>query len=213
MIKITQDFAPYNRNLGNKLFTYAIGRIFAKELNLKLEIPNPSYIQRNGYVMEFPYGNVDGNEILENENYVCDRTMSQKGIELIIEESKGKSVFLDGYFPKYEYIKKHKFFLKEVYSEIRLTNDGKNDVVIMLRDSNCDSTFKLPDEYYLNILEELKFDTLYVCFDHFEKHRTLFEKISKYFPIFIDENIIDSFKFITSKNTIIACQGTFSFWA
>ena len=213
MIRITNDFANHNRNFGNKLFTYAIARIFAKELNLKLIIPNYSRIQRAGVLSDFPYGNIDGEEITHEENYICDQNLHDKGLEKSIEDSRNKGVFLDGYFLKYDYIKNYKNFIKEIYSDLVLQNDGENDVVIMLRDSNCDGDFKIENEYYLNILEKIKFNKLYVCFDHIHKHSSLLKLIENYNPILVDTNIIDVFKFITSKNTIIACQGTFSFWA
>ena len=95
----------------------------------------------------------------------------------------------------------------------KITLSGKNDVIILLRDSNCDSTFKLPDEYYLNILKDIEFENLYISYDHKHKHQTLFTSLEKYDPILLDMNIIDLFRFITQKNTIIAAQGTFSFWS
>lgn len=212
MIRITNDFAPANRNFGNKLFTYAIGRIFSSELDLKLVVPENSHIQRGGIVMDFPYGNIDG-RIIDDEYYVSDHSMNELGINTILENCKNRGVFLDGYFLKYEYIKYYKNFIRSIYKDLTYDNDGKNDVVIMLRDSNCDGTFKLNDEYYLNILNSLNFDNLYISYDHFNKHLSLFEKLKKFSPNFIDDNIIEVFKLITSKNTIIACQGTFSFWA
>ena len=213
MIRITDNFGPSNRNFGNKLFTYAVARIFSKELNQNLSIPKDSHIKRGGDIMNFPYGDVNGLNDYEDEVYVSDHTMIEKGLDLTLEECKGKGVFMDGYFLKYRYIKNHKTMIRDIYSDLILENDNNNDVVIMMRDSNVDGTFKLPDDYYMNILDNLKFNNLYVCYDHFNKHKSLFDKINKYSPVYIDENIIEVFKFITSKNTIIACQGTFSFWA
>ena len=212
MVKILYEFGAANRNFGNKLFTYAIGRIFAMELGQKLVLPDQCFIQRGGIFQEFPYKGVEGEEV-SGEYYVSDHNLLLHGIENSIYNAIGSGVFLDGYFLRYEYIKKYKSFVKEMYKDLVLENDGKNDVVIMLRDSNCDGSFKIEDSYYLNILETLSFDNLYICFDHRHKHQTLFQSLSKYEPILVDEQILDVFKFITSKNTIIACQGTFSFWA
>ena len=214
MVEITNDFASYGRNLGNKLFTYAVGRIIAEKLNYKLVLPDNCKIQRNGIVEDFPYYSLDGNIINEPEFGVCDRLMSENGIDFVIENAIGKKIFLDGYFPKYDYIKKYKKNVKDYYKDLILNNDGKNDIIILLRDSNCDGTFKLPDQYYLSILEKLNFDNLYVSYDHAEKHETLFNCLrEKYNPIFLDIPILDLFKFITQKNTIVASQGTFSFWS
>jgi hypothetical protein len=213
MITITQEFASIGRNFGNKLFTYAVARIIAEELNYKLLLPENSKIQRDGIVMDFPYGSIEGKIFESPEFYVSDHSISETGIDYVIDNGKNKKIFLDGYFLKYDYIKKYKNKVKEFYRELTLENDGKNDVIILLRDSNCDSTFKLPDEYYLNILSNLNFDKLYISFDHKHKHQSLFESLKKYDPIFLDLNILDLFKFITQKNTIIGCQGTFSFWS
>jgi hypothetical protein len=83
----------------------------------------------------------------------------------------------------------------------------------LLRDSGIDPTFKIPDDYYLEILNKLKFEKLYVSIDHPNKHQNLLSKITKYNPIIFDLPILELFKIITTKKTIIGCQGTFSFWA
>ena len=212
MVTITNDFASSNRNLGNKLFTYGVSKIIADSHGYSLDIPNPSYIQRNGVVESFPFYSNDGIIIDEPSYYVSDRSMSELGIKTVIEQSKNKNTFMDGYFIRYEYVKNHKDKLFKLYEPLIETSDNKNDVIILLRDSNSDSTFKLPDNYYTNILDKLTFDNLYISFDHLEKHQTLISKLQKYNPTLLDLPILDLFKFITSKKTIIGCQGTFSFW-
>ena len=213
MITITKEFASYGRNFGNKLFTYGVARIISEQLNYKLIIPDNSKIQRAGIVMDFPYSSLDGKSIEEPEFYVCDRSMSEKGIDFIIEQGNNKKIILDGYFLKYDYIQNYKTNLQHYYQNLILPNDNKKDVIILLRDSNHDSTFKLPDEYYTNILQNLNFQNLYISYDHKHKHQSLFAALTKYDPILLDMNIIDLFKFITQKDTIIAAQGTFAFWS
>jgi hypothetical protein len=83
----------------------------------------------------------------------------------------------------------------------------------MLRSSNYDGSFVLPDSYYLNIISQETFDNLYISFDHINKHQSLINKLEKYNPKLIDGDILEVFSEITSFNTIIAAQGTFSFWA
>jgi hypothetical protein len=83
----------------------------------------------------------------------------------------------------------------------------------MLRSSNHDGSFVLPDSYYLNIISQETFDNLYISFDHINKHQSLINKLEKYNPKLIDGDILDVFSEITSFNKIIAAQGTFSFWA
>jgi hypothetical protein len=212
MITIGNEFASSGRNLGNKLFTYGVSKIIADAHKYALNFPKPSYIQRNGVISSFPFFSNDGIRINEPSYYVSDRSMYELGINTIIEQSKNKNTFIDGYFIRYEYVKNHKDKLLKIYETLIETPDNKNDVIILLRDSNADSTFKLPDDYYTNILDNMTFDNLYISFDHEEKHRTLISKLEKYNPTLLDLPILDLFKFITSKKTIIGCQGTFSFW-
>jgi hypothetical protein len=213
MITITNEFASYGRNFGNKLFTYAVARIIAEKLNYKLLLPENSKIQREGIVMDFPYQSIDGTIVDGDQLYVSDHSMNETGLDYVIEHGKNKKIFLDGYFLKYQYIKNFKKEVRGYFNDLVEKNDEKNDVIILLRDSNCDSTFKLPDNYYLDILSNLTFDNLYISYDHKHKHQSLFKSLEMYDPILLDMNIIDLFKFITKKNTIIGCQGTYSFWA
>jgi len=212
MVSITELFAPYNRNLGNKLFTYAFARIIADSHRYKLQIPKNAIIQRNGIVENFPFKGCDGIEVHQDSISLNDHNTIGKKISDIIKQTENKKVTIDGYFSRYELIKEHKEKIKLWYNDIISEPDNKNDVLIMLRDSNVDPTFKLPDEYYLEILEKLNFENLYVSYDHKSKHTELFRKIEKYNPKYLDLSIIELFKFNTSKKTIIASQGTFSFW-
>ena len=97
MIKITEEFASSGRNFGNKLFTYAVGRIIAEKLNYKLVLPDNCKIQRTGVMMDFPYYSIDGDIIENPEYYVSDRLMSENGIDFVIENGKNKKIILDGF--------------------------------------------------------------------------------------------------------------------
>ena len=213
MITITNEFASSARNLGNKLFTYGVSKIIADHHGYALNVPNPSHIQRSGNIISFPFYSNEGVRIYEPNYYVSDRSMSDFGINKVIEESIGKNTFMDGYFLRYEYIKNYKDKLVYLYESLIQPQDNQNDVIILLRDSNADSTFKLPNDYYLNILNELKFNNLYISYDHYNKHKSLILELGQYKPILLDLPILDLFKTITSKKTIIGCQGTFSFWS
>jgi hypothetical protein len=83
----------------------------------------------------------------------------------------------------------------------------------MLRSSNHDGSFVLPDSYYLDIIKNETFESLYIAFDHYHKHSGLINKLESYNPKLIEGNILEVFTEITSFNKIIAAQGTFSFWA
>jgi hypothetical protein len=215
MIKICDSFASTSRNLGNKLFTYALARILSEELSLNVILPKDCFVQRCGVVENFPFYSVNNkNDITNPILYVHDLYLYNIGLTNFINNSKNYGILLDGYFLRYDYIKPYKNFIRSLYNILTKDLKYNEDIIIMLRDSNADSTFCLPETYYLKILSEINFKTLYISFDHYNKHKNLIEKLQKkYNTILLDLNIIELMKEITSFKTIIACQGTFSFWA
>jgi hypothetical protein len=214
------SFSTFRKNLGNKLFMYAIARIASDILECNLILPENPLVRRDlfhlGYQNEkfwmegiFNRKNIDGSKVT-----LDDRDMEHyKNIEKFIEANPNSPIEILGYFTKYEYIKPHKEKIKLYYQSYIRPKRNNNDIVIMLRDSTQDARFVLPDEYYIDLLENENFDRLYVSFDHCHKHNTLFEKLKKYNPIYLESGIQTLFSEITSFNKIIACQGTFSFWA
>jgi hypothetical protein len=214
------SFSTFRKNLGNKLFMYAIARIASDILECNLILPENPLVRRDlfhlGYQNEkfwmegiFNRKNIDGSKVT-----LDDRDMEHyKNIEKFLEANPNSPIEILGYFTKYEYIKPHKEKIKLYYQSYIRPKRNNNDIVIMLRDSTQDARFVLPDEYYIDLLENENFDRLYVSFDHCHKHNTLFEKLKKYNPIYLESGIQTLFSEITSFNKIIACQGTFSFWA
>lgn len=211
MITINDRLGSFYCNFGNKLFIYGIASYLASLNSSKLSIGNVFEIRRDGTNYKFPYGNIEGQEILE-PSYILEEIPFRPFNE-IIESCKDKRVNFNGFFLRYDIIKQIKPFIKELYKDLILPNDEKNDVIILLRSSNIDPTFILPDEYYLNILKELKFDNLYISLDHKDRHYRLLDKLAPYEPIILDTNSVKLLKLITSKKTLVCCQGTYSFWA
>jgi hypothetical protein len=214
------SFSTFRKNLGNKLFMYAIARIASDILECNLILPENPLVRRDlfhlGYQNEkflmegiSNRKNIDGGKVT-----LDDRDMEHyKNIEKFIEANPNRPIEILGYFTKYEYIKPYKEKIILYYQSYIRPKRNNNDIVIMLRDSTQDARFVLPDEYYIDLLENENFDRLYVSFDHCHKHNTLFEKLKKYNPIYLESGIQTLFSEITSFNKIIACQGTFSFWA
>jgi hypothetical protein len=230
MVSIFDDYEPYleggyfsspKKNLGNKLFIYAGCRIIADLLDYNLIAPENALIRRENkktgqYENQiFPFKSVLGrNEVADQIKVLRDDDIVELGsIENIINTHPNHGFINHSYFSKYDYIKPHKDLVKSYYSSLVLPKRNNNDMVLMLRNSNHDWKFTLPDEYYLDILEKESFDRLYVSLDHLNKHQSLLVKLNKYNPILIDGPILDVFSKITSFNKIIACQGTFSFWS
>jgi hypothetical protein len=229
MVKIYDEYDSYleggyfsspRKNLGNKLFIYSACRIISELLGYELISPENALIRRedtkNGQYNEimFPFKGVKGNIVDNPIKVIQDGDIIQLGsIENLIQSYPNHGFINQSYFSKYDYIKPYKIKVKEYFKSIVKDKRGSNDLVIMLRSSNHDGSFVLPDSYYLNIISQETFDNLYISFDHINKHQSLINKLEKYNPKLIDGDILDVFSEITSFNKIIAAQGTFSFWA
>ena len=229
MIKIYDEYDSYldggyfsspRKNLGNKLFIYSACRIISELLGYELISPENALVRRedtkNGQYKEilFPFKGVKGNIVDNQIKVIQDGDIIHLGsIENLIQSYPNHGFINQSYFSKYDYIKPYKNKVKEYFKSIVKDKRGSNDLVIMLRSSNHDGSFVLPDSYYLNIISQETFDNLYISFDHINKHQSLINKLEKYNPKLIDGDILEVFSEITSFNTIIAAQGTFSFWA
>lgn len=229
MVKIYDEYDSYlegghfsspRKNLGNKLFIYSACRIISELLGYELISPENALVRRedtkNGQYKEilFPFKGVKGNIVDNPIKVIQDGDIIHLGsIENLIQSYPNHGFINQSYFSKYDYIKPYKNKVKEYFKSIVKDKRGNNDLVIMLRSSNHDGSFVLPDSYYLNIISQETFDNLYISFDHINKHQSLINKLEKYNPKLIDGDILDVFSEITSFNTIIAAQGTFSFWA
>jgi hypothetical protein len=214
-------FSSFRKNLGNKLFIYGISRVAADILDYDLIVPENPLIRREltsvgGYVNEiFPFKSITGRNRVETPTKSMDDIdlYNFNGLENFLNNYKNHHIEVLGYFTKYDYVKPYKEQIRSYYSSLVKPKKNNNDMVIMLRNSRDDARFVLPDEYYLNIIENESFDKLYVGYDHLYKHQSLIKKLEKYNPIYLESGILDIFSEITSFNKIIACQGTFSFWA
>ena len=213
-------FSSFRKNLGNKLFIYSIARITADLLDCNLILPTNPLVRRDlfhlGYQNEkfwmdgiYDRKNIEGSKITLSDNDLA----YFKTVENFLNHHGEKPIDIIGYYSKYEYIKPYKDKIKTYYQKYIKPKRNNNDIIIMLRDSTQDARFVLPDEYYMDILENENFDRLYVSYDHYYKHSSLFSKIKKFNPIFLESGIQTLFSEVTSFNKIVACQGTFSFWA
>lgn len=215
------SFSSYRKNLGNKLFIYSCSRIMSDLLNFDLISPENAIIRKEisktkeYYEQKFPFGSINRGSHKPKEIKLVDDNdiIYHKTIQNLIDSYPNHGFIIRTYFSKYDYIKPYKNLVKSYFKSITLPKRNDGSMVLMLRDSQRDKSFKLPDEYYMNIVNNSSFNKLYISFDHEIMHLKLLNKLSKYNPIIIDGDIISVFKEITSFDTIVACQGTFSFWA
>lgn len=216
-----KHFSSPKKNFGNKLFIYAGCRIIADILDYNFITPEDALIRREDRLTGqyedqiFPFKGIEGRKEITNPiKVISDNDIVHFGsIQKLIDEYPNHGFLNQCYFSKYDYIKPYKDMVKSYYNSLVLPKRNSDDIVIMLRNSRIDGSFVLPDDYYINILENEVFDKLYVSLDHADKHSSLLSKLQKYNPIIIDGTILDVFSEITSFNKIIAAQGTFSFWA
>jgi hypothetical protein len=213
-------FSSYRKNLGNKLFIYACSRIMSDILNCDLICPENPIIRKEIFKtkeyceQKFPFGSIiRGSKPPKEFKVIEDSDLIYfKNIKNIIDSHPNHGFVIKSYFSKYDYIKPYKDSVREYFKSITSPKRNDGDMVIMLRDSHRDKSFKLPDDYYLKIIEREDFNQLHISFDHEINHLSLLNKLSKYNPIIIDGNIIEVFKELTSFDKIVSCQGTFSFW-
>lgn len=230
MIKIYDEYESYlegghfsspRKNLGNKLFIYSACKIISDLLNYDLISPENALIRRENSEtgtykdIIFPYKSVTGmTNISHPIKVIQDGDMiALSSIQNLITQFSGHGFINQCYFSKYDYIKPYKDMVRSYFKSITKPKRNSDDLVIMLRSSNHDGSFVLPNSYYLDIISKEKFDNLYIAFDHYDKHVNLINNLKQYNPKFIDGDILEVFSEITSFNKIIASQGTFSFWA
>lgn len=213
MVKIHENRASYIYNFGNKMFFYCFSRLIADHYGYYLKVPQPFTISRKDVHIPFPYGDVDGIDTKGLIYEITDYTMINKDLDEIIKNCEGKTTIANGYFSNFRYLQPYKAKIREFFKDLSTPCDNENDVIILLRNSRIDQNYKTPDEYYLDVIKNLNFNRLYVSYDHLDRHESLISKLQKYNPILLDMPILDLFKFITSKKTIIAGKGTFCFWS
>jgi hypothetical protein len=215
------EFTSPKKNLGNKLFIYSCCRIISNLMKYNLICPENALIRREKnysgtYDNEvFPFGSIMGRDEIDLPiKTITDNDIKILGsIENLLNHYPNHSFISYSYYSKYEYIKPYMGMVREMYSSLIKEKRNDNSIVLMLRNSRDDGRFVLPDDYYINILEKENFDNVYVSLDHIHMHGTILKKLEKYNPTLIDGSILDVFKEITSFNTIVGAQGTFSFWA
>ena len=63
------------------------------------------------------------------------------------------------------------------------------------------------------IIIKEKYTYHFTCYENITNCMDISLWLEKYNPIYLESGILDIFSEITSFNKIVACQGTFSFWA
>lgn len=209
------SFSSARKNLGNKLFIYASHYLLAEMMDCSLVVPSDPLIQRNGVFEKFPYGSISRTDRESKpERWLSFSEVLVLGsIPAVAQEFMDYNVTSNAEFSNYKYIQPYKSKIRNLYRDLINPQKTSNDIILLLRSSNHDRSFILPDDYYISILEEESFENLYISYDHYENHLNLFAKLEKYNPILLDLPILELFKEVTSFKKLVCSQGTFSFWA
>lgn len=209
---------PFNSvRLGNRLFIYAYARIIADTLGLYLPKTNLTLFKGNdadkinmdevfGKKYELPIFNIDDNIAFSHSNI-------SNVIELIKKYHLMSKIVVNGYLPNYRYFQGYEDKIKNIYSSfIEPLSYNKKEVAIHLRKSHEDKRFYLPPTYYINILNKIKPEMVYIFADDINRHSWVIQKLTYPHKV-MNLSPIQSIKEMSKFSTLILSQGTFSFFA
>lgn len=191
--------------LSNNIIQYCFGRILATEMNYRL------------YSSSLPYFtnciNITGNDVGNLINITNDN-FNYNTINILHLKNK-HGILLNGFFQRSEYYIDYKdqikewLYLPESKNNFNITSE---DIVLHLRRTDYFSEKSvLHMNYYKNILDDIRFNRVFVCGDSFDAD--VKEQLNKYNPIYFHESQIEDFKFIKSFNRIIMANSTYSWLA
>jgi hypothetical protein len=210
---------PWSKvGLGNNFFMYVYMRLIAEELGYKLEVPSVTFWERNGHIpQQYFFKNIDGiNNTGKPVVHVDDGfTTRMETIDKTIEFFKDKDVHIDscGWFQKYPYWIKYKDRVRGYFSEwVSKEDRPKDEVAIHLRYSYQNPITKLDPQYYIDSIEKMGVNKVYLFADDFNRHEDVLKALEKYNPIIMSMNVPDTINEISKFNKIICSQGSFSFW-
>lgn len=214
--------SPWNQvGIGNHFFIYTYMRLIAENLNYKLLSEPMLFSERNGTHPQnfYQFKNIEnGIDNTGNEKYCIDDGFANRfeNVDNISEYFKDKNFHIEscGYYQKYPYWKKYKNKVKGFYDDFILKEKKpSSSIAIHLRNSYQDPTLKLPPDYYVNAIERVEGDKVYLFADNFNRHTETLEKLKPYTPILMNLDVPSSIREITTFDKIICSQGSFSFWA
>jgi hypothetical protein len=215
---ITFD-GPWSKvGLGNNFFMYVYMRIIAEEIGYKMDVPSVTFWERNGHVpQKYFFKNIEGVDNTGKETISIDDSFSTKleTIDNAIKFFKGKDVHIVscGWYQKYPYWVEYKERVKEYFKEwVSSENRPQNEVAIHLRYSYQNPITKLDPQYYIDSIEKMGVDKVYLFADDFNRHKDVLDALVKYDPIIMSMNVPDTIMEISKFNKIISSQGSFSFW-
>jgi hypothetical protein len=193
----------YNGRLGNNLFQYAFGRLLAEKFELKL-IANP--------IPGFPqtYLPVEGRAISGDSPIVL------RGHKPVIPDTVERSLFLTGYFQRYEYYLSHRETIKRWFeSDFALREDPPNDedvAVGIRRGWDYIPRHGLPSSYYIQAIERCSPRRVFICSD--SPADPFVQKLARRFNASVrPAGALDNLAFLRRFDNLVISNSTFLWWA
>jgi hypothetical protein len=192
----------YNGTFGNNMWQYAVARIIAEERNLQLNVPPIEGLPNT-------YEHVNGRNDYNSSILLTGHTIDFNSLD-------NKSIFMDGYFQRYEYIKGHKEKIKKWFqTSIDPIEVNSNDLVLTIRRGWNGYPVHLcpPASFYLDVLDHIDYDKIILCTDTFEDPYFNFLDSLDVPVIKAQYSGLDQYVLIKSANKILISPSTFSWWA
>lgn len=213
--------------LGNNLFAFCIGKIIAKELGFNL-CTRPIW----GFPHTYLYQNKPSNKYPVNLIMGQGPYLRDINIQEISSNHSLRNIKLQGFFHKYEYLRRYKEQIRnewlKIDSSIVRAPQDPDDIVVHIR-TTPKQQFFLPFEYYEKALSLATYNRVFICID--EPGDPFLENFKKYNPIVVSTRSItqllhsmmpwdeisklnfDDFVFIHSFNKIVISHSTYCWWA
>ena len=202
---ITTNFVG---RFGNNIFQYCIGKILADKLNYSLHIRNNKY------------GNVFlGQDGITHRGPIV--RLSGMTVDLYnIKQYENKRIELNGFFQRYEYYQPYKDKILSWLNlpEFNLEYPTPNDLVVHVRGGDLlsgpynNSHPPGPFAYYNKIIEQSKFDKLYIITEN--TNDPVAQKIyNRFDSVMISRSVLEDFDFLLHSSRVILSLSTLSWWA
>ena len=217
----------YRARLGNNLFQYCFGRIIAEGLGYKLKAnPIPGFpntekqINGKDYSQGYPIQVIAHDySHLYRGDYSKILSWKNKNLNLksIIDDKSKRKIVLNGYFQRYEYYKPYKNVIRNNWLLMGATAKDRiesDDVVVCIRRGDYveRAGCALPFSYYEEALATVHYKKVFICTDSpNDPFIYLFKR--KYNATIHFPDTLDTFKFISSFNTIIISNSSYHWWA
>ena len=203
----------WRNGFGNQLFQYTLGRLIAKNNNLKLTCFENMGRGCSLSLLDYGFVNLGKDlKLFDKNKYQIEHQIDYDG-DMIYD-----------YLENPEVYQNHIDEIKSWFKEVQKTNF--NDLVIHIRRGDNGDNINTPISWYLNVMDDIKYENVYVVTDepnHEDISLLMRETGAKLFSETdivernFDKNhineIMTDFNFIRSFDKILFSNSTFGWWA